>query len=685
MGTMKVGVTKFEIAKYDGRTNHFLWERKVNSMLKATGIGKLLKTKPEDVPEEDWNNMQEMAVNKVMLYLQPHVIRQLEQYGDCLSLFEALQRKYHQKELSNRLYTSLKLMSFKMKDGNTKEQDHIDAFNDPVLDLQNLGDELSDEIDGVLQVKARDKVVLKGNKYRNLYVLEGNNVCEEVNVTRSRPEMSQIWHSRMGHMNDKYLILLREKDLLSGLGNIDLDFCEHCFMGKHHRKPFGVGIPSSKELEEQEVIGELLIRAPDDEDQQETSARRSSDRVSRAPISLSGMLQWSKRCNLSMTTRLEKLVKLPPGQQVLDFKWIYKLKDNLTESVGKIYKARLVAKGFTQEKSVDYMSLDEIIFMKQPISFVKKSQEEIVCILLKSLYGLEQAPRQWNKRFDDFMCTHDFKRSLFNPCVYMKRVSNENFGFIILVLYVDDMLIAARDRFEMDNLKSLLSSEFRMKDLGTATRILGMEIHRDKNGKLWLTQGKYARKVLVRFNMENCKPINITLASHFKLSSAQCPTNVIARGLMSKIAYDKAVGSLMYLMISTILDIAMAMGKVSRYMSNPGKMHWEAVKWILRYLKGTMDYGLLFGAKSLNAKSLIGYVDVDYGQDLDERYVLRVMYLHLEVMNNWVKRIDIQYHFIREAVSDKKIELVKIDGKLNPADAFIRVIPLESFARHRLT
>ena len=202
----------------------------------------------------------------------------------------------------------------------------------------------------------------------------------------------------------------------------------------------------------------------------------------------------------------------------------------------------------------------------------------------------------------------------------MKRVSNEIFGFVILVLYVDDMLIAARDRSEVDKLKSLLSSEFRMKDLGTAKRILGMEIHRDlENDKLLLTQGKYARKVLARFNMENCKPVSTPLAPHFKLSSAQCPTDATARGLMSKIPYDKAVGSLMYLMISTRPDIAMAIGKFSRYMSNTRNMHWEAVKWILRYLKGTVDYGLLFDAKSLNAISLIGYVDADYGQDLDGR------------------------------------------------------------------
>lgn len=100
-------------------------------------------------------------------------------------------------------------------------------------------------VDGVLQVKARDKAVLKGNKHRNLYVLEGNTVCEEVNVTRSRPEMSQIWHYRMGHMSDRYLTSLREKDMLSGLNKIDLELCEHCVMGKHHRKPFGVEIHSS--------------------------------------------------------------------------------------------------------------------------------------------------------------------------------------------------------------------------------------------------------------------------------------------------------------------------------------------------------------------------------------------------------------------------------------------------------
>ena len=119
--------------------------------------------------------------------------------------------------------------------------------------------------------------------------------------------------------------------------------------------------------------------------------------------------------------------------------------------------------------------------------------------------------------------------------------------------------------------------------------------------------------------MASAKGVWTPLAAHFKLSTAQCPIDVVDRGLMSTIPYDKVVGSLMYLMVCTRPDIALAMGKVSRYMSNPGKVHWEAVKWILRYLKSTKDYGLLFDGLSSNAKSLLGYVDADYGQDLDKR------------------------------------------------------------------
>ena len=509
--------------------------------------------------------------------------------------------------------------------------------------------------------------------------------------------------------------------------------------------------------------------------------------------SSSEKLEWDKAMEKEykslMDNKTWELVKLPEGKKVVDSKWIYKIKDGAGDGADKIYKARLVAKGFTQQKGVDYNEvfapvakyssirllcvlvtlfglvldqmdvvtaflyglLDEIIFMRQPQGFTRKGYENLVCKLLKSIYGLKQSPRQWYKRFDDFMIAQGFLRSVFDPCVYMKKVSNSVFGWIILVLYVDDMLIAAKDESEVAKLKTLLSSEFSMKDLGHAKRILGMEITRDvRAGKLWLSQRKYAEKILERFSMDKAKSVSTPLAAHFKLSVSDGPDSVEEKGLMSLIPYESVVGSLMYLMVCTRPDLAYAMSIVSRYMSNPGKRHWEAVKWILRYLKGTVGTCLLFDAKAQDALMLTGYVDADYAQDLDKRrsisgfvftlgggciswkailqkcvsqstteaeYVAAaeaakeaiwlgrlvtdmglmqrsitlhcdsMSAIHLAVnqkMDGRLKHIDIRYHYLREVVDEKKIDLTKIGGKDNPADALTKVIPLEVFVKHKV-
>ncbi|RVW78575.1 Retrovirus-related Pol polyprotein from transposon TNT 1-94 [Vitis vinifera] len=140
-----------------------------------------------------------------------------------------------------------------------------------------------------------------------------------------------------------------------------------------------------------------------------------------------------------------------------------------------------------------------------------------------------------------------------------------------------------------------LSKQFAMKDLGAAKQILGMRIIRDKaNGTLKLSQSEYVKKVLSRFNMNEAKPVSTPLGSHFKLSKEQSPKTEEERDHMSKVPYASAIGSLMYAMVCTRPDIAHAVGVVSRFMSRPGKQHWEAVKWILRYLKGSLDTCLCF-------------------------------------------------------------------------------------------
>ena len=120
--------------------------------------------------------------------------------------------------------------------------------------------------------------------------------------------------------------------------------------------------------------------------------------------------------------------------------------------------------------------------MKQPEGFEVKGKEDYVCKLNESIYGLKQSPRQWNRRFDEFMADIQFHRSHYDNCVYFKFPSKVE--FVILLLYVDDILIASNSKSKVEKLKSKLSREFEMKDLGAAKRILGIEIKRDRKRKL---------------------------------------------------------------------------------------------------------------------------------------------------------------------------------------------------------
>ena len=116
--------------------------------------------------------------------------------------------------------------------------------------------------------------------------------------------------------------------------------------------------------------------------------------------------------------------------------------------------------------------------------------------------------------------------------------------------------------------------------------------------------------------MHNAKPVSTPFSTHFKLSKEMCPKTQEDMDYMSKVPYASAVGSLMYAMVCTRPDIAHAVGVVSRYMNNPGKEHWMAVKWILRYLRGTTDQALCFGGSNI---SLQGHVDADMAGDRDNR------------------------------------------------------------------
>ena len=154
-----------------------------------------------------------------------------------------------------------------------------------------------------------------------------------------------------------------------------------------------------------------------------------------------------------------------------------------------------------------------------------------------------------------------------------------------------------------------------MKDLGVEKKILGMKICRDsKNRTLMLSQADYVEKVLQHFSMENAKAVNTPSPGHLKLTKEMCPKTQEEEHKMTKVPYASAVGSLMYAMVCTRPNIAHAMGVISSYMSHLGIEHWNAVKWILRYLRGTSNKCLHFGGSTTD---LQGYVDSNLVGDID--------------------------------------------------------------------
>ncbi|XP_062114135.1 secreted RxLR effector protein 161-like [Humulus lupulus] len=158
-----------------------------------------------------------------------------------------------------------------------------------------------------------------------------------------------------------------------------------------------------------------------------------------------------------------------------------------------------------------------------------------------------------------------------------------------------------------------------MKDLGTAKKILGMVITRkNKEEKLIISQTGYLSNVLDKFNMSNSKPVSIPIDGHFKFSNDQCPKTNEDTKRMESVPYLQEIGCLMYSMVSTRPGLACPISVLSRYMANPGEPHWVGLKWLLRYIKGTLNYGLHF-KKAKGQIQLEGFVDSDYAANRDNR------------------------------------------------------------------
>ncbi|GMF30427.1 unnamed protein product [Phytophthora fragariaefolia] len=244
-----------------------------------------------------------------------------------------------------------------------------------------------------------------------------------------------------------------------------------------------------------------------------------------------------------------------------------------------------------------------------------KGEDDVVCMLLQSLYGLKQASRVWNETIDKHLKSVGFKPADADPCVYTRGEGEEE---CIVCLYVADMLIASRQKTVIASVKAGIAEKFRIKDLGKARFILGIEIDYDMERRtLVISQEADTESIIKKFGQENAKPCLTPLEPGVDLTRADEPQTEDDKVKMKAKPDRSLVGSLMYLACGTRPDISVAVAKLSRFLENPGENHWDAGIKVVRYLLKTKDVGIVYDG-SLGTE-LEAYSDADWAGNRDDR------------------------------------------------------------------
>jgi hypothetical protein len=226
--------------------------------------------------------------------------------------------------------------------------------------------------------------------------------------------------------------------------------------------------------------------------------------------------------------------------------------------------------------------IEEEVYIEQPQGFEFEDKKSHVCKLKKSLYGLKQAPRAWYIRIDSFLTSLGFTKSKADSNLYFKVMNDEP---MILFLYVDDLFLTGEENL-ITECKKRLTSKFEMKYLSLMHYFLVLEVWQSPK-RIFLTQGKYAVKILKRFDMLECKSMNTPMEMKSKLLVYTLSE------LIDAMLYRQIIGSLMY-MLNTIPDICFSVNTLSQFLVEPRHVHLIAAKHVMRYLKGTLDCGLSY-------------------------------------------------------------------------------------------
>ena len=366
--------------------------------------------------------------------------------------------------------------------------------------------------------------------------------------------------------------------------------------------------------------------------------------------------QWhtaaEEEYNAHLSNGTWKLVELPPDRRAIGCRWVFKIKRNADGSVER-YKARIVAKGFSQRPGYDFVEifaptirmatvrlilaqaaledlhmrsidishaflngdLEEDVYMEQPEGFRIPGGRRLVLHLGKSIYGLKQAGRQWNKKMHAALLEMGFVRIKADAGVYVYERGEVR---VIMPIYVDDITAVSKSKAALDRVVEELSKHFKLRDLGETSFLLGIQIQRDRAKRtLSLSQRQYILDILERFNFSDCKPVVTPMEPGLSLVAAQSPTTPEDIAHMRTVPYASAVGALQYLASGTRPDISYTVGVLARFNANPGIAHWNALKHLLRYLKGTLDLKLVYRPDPSSPHQFTTFCDADHGGDKD--------------------------------------------------------------------
>lgn len=360
---------------------------------------------------------------------------------------------------------------------------------------------------------------------------------------------------------------------------------------------------------------------------------------------------------------------------------------------------------------VPHGTLNEVVYMEQPPGFQDPKKPHHVCLLRKSLYGLRQAPRAWFDKFSNFLLEYGFFCSSTDPSLFIYHTDLDT---ILLLLYVDDIVLTGSSSQSLSNLIHSLSLQFHMKDLGPLHYFLGIEV-KNTSDHLFLCQTKYAKDLLTRAHMLECKPITTPVSLK--------PTVLINDSdlLFNPFEYRSLVGGLQYLTL-TRPDVAYATNQLCQKLQKPTIADLHRLKRVLRYVKGTLNLGVFIHSRSslhlgsnliswaakkqstvsrssteaeyraLASTSAeltwISFVLRDIGCSLTSPTQLfcdnksAISLTINPVLHARTKHIEIDFHFVREKVSSGSLQVKCVPSNCQIADIFTK--PLSRTTHYQL-